>query len=383
MDETERVETLLKRFRPLPPPPAVETAVAVAARVRRPAPHPRHWRMIAMAASLLCVAAVFWAVFFVPPNTTVPAGGQDEPTVAELIKRLGSETLETRDAAAAALLKRGEECRAALEEAAKLADLETAGRARAVLRKLDLAGFDRHAGELDGTDVAWADAGAFDLLAEGTGLPEWTKLVVEGDRLTFALVELKEGRVARSEIASAILRESGSTGPKSGYLHDKVRYSERMGHNHFHTWGAWYEKRVVKHQGAELFGHWPRLRRASLVFVMKQETGGGRDLLKGLQKALSHERADVRAGAAHLLGWFFCKQESIDLAFKALEDGDEGVRAAALSAARMLTGDRDTAADRLRETWSAQEDLVRELQMNNQLRVAEAMWDPRRCSDEP
>jgi hypothetical protein len=382
MDETERVEALLRGFRPLPPPPAVEAAVVETARVRRSAPPSNYRRMIAMAASLMCVAAVFWAVFSAQP-TTVPAGGQDEPTVAELVKRLGSESLEAREAAAAALLKRGEKCRTALEEAAKRADLEIAGRARSVLRKLDLAAFDHHAGKLDGTGVVWADAKAFDLLAEGTDLPEWTKIAVEGDRLTFALVEFKDGRVARSEITNAILRESGSTGPKSGYLHDKVRYSERMGHNHFHTWGSWYGKHVVKHEGSELFGHWPRLRRASLVFVMKQETGGGRDLLKGLQKALSHERADVRAGAAHLLGWFFCSQESIDLAFKALEDGDEGVRAAALSAARTLTGDRDTAPDKLRETWSARQDLERDLQMNNQLRWAEAMWDPRRCSDEP
>jgi hypothetical protein len=326
-----------------------------------------------------------------------PIGSPQDLPVDELLRALGSDDAQRRARSTEALLQLGERIRARLEEAVRsVADAEVRERLKDVLARLDKAAATEkvkrtirdHSGVLGDTGVLWVDHKAFDLFALEENVPEEMRpALLTSDHPLVGLAEVTGGRVQSSDAMLLSLQDAemvvhrGSVGVRIQVYHYR-RYVYDVGAiqtNDHWAWSVMYFHRfsddwfikIRKPQATELFRLWPRLRSAAVAFfvlpqsdevpvgaILKQngmttaDLEGGKALFRGLAKAVVHDRAELRAAAAHLLRHYFTL-ESAALALGALDDKEPMVRdAARQSLTHIARAPQGTAAE-LRQWWEA------------------------------
>jgi len=303
------------------------------------------------------------------PSGVRPASPQ-EPDPRELVRRLGADEIAAREAAAAELARMGEKARAALEEGAKAGEPEVRSRVQALLGELDrrvnMKKIETGSGVLGDTGVAWVAREMFDLAGIAENLPGGLRPVLADARTLHAvLVSSENGQVRSSEVKLVMLSAGSNNGLSTvnagPFLLCRRRFVlDRPAGGGGHRFGEWW-KDVQKPQATELLRLWPQLRRASLVFVAPG--GDAATLRNGLEQAVSHGRADVRAAAVHALGqWYHAS--SVDFAVKALDDGDPAVREAGADILRSLVSSDGLPAD-VSKWWRSLDPKTRNDVMKN------------------
>jgi hypothetical protein len=320
-----------------------------------------------------------------------PGGSFQDLPVDELLRALGSDDARVRASSTEALLKLGERIRARLEEAVRSgADTEVRERLKDILARLDKAAatekvrrtIQDHSGFLGDTGVFWVDREAFELLSQEENIPETLRpALVTSDHPMVALAEVSGGRVQASDAMLLSLKDAVA---KQGrvqvyhyrrYVYDfsAINTSEHWAWSvmYFHQFSDVWFRKVRKPQATELFRLWPRLRSAAVAFFVLPQSDevsvgelleqngmttadleGGKALFRGLAKALVHDRADLRAAAAHLLRHYFTL-ESAALAQGALDDKEPMVREAARQALTHIAKAPQGTAAEVRRWWEA------------------------------
>lgn len=231
---------------------------------------------------------------------------QDNPPVGELIEKLRSEAVEERDNAFRALKGLGKAALPVLERAASDKDPEVAGRARVLLRRIELLGTLT-------PDFQKAFPHAVDRLAEGTP-HDWTEHLLQA---TSSRNPAPVRRTDLEPLAARALR--GANGFSEMY---DVR-------------GSVIRRRLrsALPEAVRLLGDSNDDRRRIGVELLQGLWA--RDRSDEIAALLDAPEAGVRASAARLLGTFRARDQAPALA-KRLGDPDPGVRLAAAEALSLM-----------------------------------------------
>lgn len=355
-EERDRVERLLLDAAQEPPPPSLKARI-LGAEGRQDVSWP------AIAAAVFFFSAVLWIVYHHGSSISGPGAGAPQDSPAMLIRQLGDSDPQVREKAAAELLKLGERARPALEEAKKSTDVEIHGRAKDLLEELDLrtrrARFESQSGTLGDSGVFWIEKSVFDLVPDRKVLSGGLRTVlVEHPRPTFILVTFAGDRGAETNIVTHYLREEsdvpGESTPPQVHHHKKYGEGWRSASSHTHEHSDWWD-RMQSPEGAKLFGVWPLLRSASLIFVSVKKGNG---LLKGLENALGSTRSDVRAAATHALRDYF-RASVVNLAIQMLSDPEPMVRGAARQSLLTIIGTVQETPEKTSAWWSTRTEAQR------------------------
>jgi len=154
----------------------------------------------------------------------------DEPTVAELIARLGSVSWQEREAATAALVARGESVRAAIEPLRESADAEIAQRARSILDQIDtLRAADRATAtereraanqkvyDAERTSLRERHAGTWIVVADG-------RIAAMGPTMDAALDA--SGAATRASLHRFVFRAGDEDPPGTPWHHGSLRHGD-------------------------------------------------------------------------------------------------------------------------------------------------------------